>query len=73
MALLVGQCLAGTGGQFLLVANTLSPGNPSPPVGVVLRANDKFRHELDARAVVRSRPLLGGMHHENSLAHDGLA
>jgi transposase InsO family protein len=45
----------------------LGPGVPDPPAGAVLRANEKSRHRLGARAVVCARSLLGGLHHEYSL------
>jgi putative transposase len=46
----------------------LGPGVPDPPAGAVLRANEKSRHHLGARAVVCARSVLGGLHHEYSLA-----
>ena len=47
---------------------TLGPGVPDPPVGPVLATNQKSRHRLGARAVVCARSVLGGLHHEYSLA-----
>ena len=44
----------------------LGPGVPDPPVEV--RTNEKSRHLLGARTVVCARPVLGGLHHEYSLA-----
>ena len=46
----------------------LGPGVPDPPPGVVLPANKQSRHHLSARAVIRARSVLGGLHHEYSLA-----
>jgi hypothetical protein len=46
----------------------LGPGVPYPPAGAVLRANEKSRHHLGAREVVCARSVLGGLHHEYSLA-----
>ena len=44
----------------------LGPGVPGPPAEV--RANEKSRHRLGARAAVCARSVLGGLHHEYSLA-----
>src|SRR5438876_2460417 len=46
----------------------LGPGVPDPPAGMVLPANGRSRHHFGARAVVRARSVLGGLHHEYSLA-----
>jgi putative transposase len=46
----------------------LGPGVPDPPEGAVLRANEKPRHRLGARTFVCARSVLGGLHHEYSLA-----
>ena len=46
----------------------LGPGVPDPPAGAVLRANEKSRHHLGARALVCARSVLGGLHHQYSLA-----
>jgi transposase InsO family protein len=46
----------------------LGPGVPDPPAGSVLHPNDKPRHRLGARAMVCARSVLGGLHHEYSLA-----
>jgi hypothetical protein len=52
----------------------LGPSVPDPPVGAVLRANEKSRQRLGARAVVCARSVLGGLHHEYSLTHaDGFS
>jgi transposase InsO family protein len=47
----------------------LGPGVPDPPAGALLRANAQSRHRLSAREVVCARSVLGGLHHEYSLAH----
>jgi putative transposase len=46
----------------------LGPGIPSPPAGLVVRANDKSRHDLGVRAVVCTRSVLSGLHHEYFVA-----
>ncbi len=46
------------------------PEVPDPPVKVP--ANEKSRHRLGARMLVCARSVLGGLHHEYSLA-PGLA
>jgi transposase InsO family protein len=46
----------------------LGPGVPDPPAGSVLHGNEKPRHRLGARAAVCARSVLGGLHHEYSLA-----
>lgn len=46
----------------------LCPGVPDTPAGAALRANQKSRHHLGERAVVCARSVLGGLHHEYSLA-----
>jgi len=46
----------------------LGPGVPDPPVGAVLATNQKSRHRLGASTLVCARSVLGGMHHEHSLA-----
>jgi len=46
----------------------LGPGVPDPPVEALSRANEKSRHLLGARVVVCARSVLGGLHHEYSLA-----
>lgn len=45
----------------------LGPGVPDPPRGAVPRVQNS-RHHLGARAVVCARSVLGGLHHEYSLA-----
>jgi hypothetical protein len=44
----------------------LGPGVPDPPA--VLRSMPKSRHSLDDFGSVRSKAVLGGLHHEYSLA-----
>ena len=46
----------------------LGPGVPDPPRGAVLCANEKPQRHLGARTVVCARSVLGGFHHEYSLA-----
>ena len=46
----------------------LGPGVPDPPAGAVQRVDTISRHHLGARAVLCVRPVLGGLHHEYSLA-----
>lgn len=46
----------------------LGPGVPDPPAGVVLRVDEKSRHHLGAGTVLCARSVLGGLHHEYSLA-----
>jgi transposase InsO family protein len=46
----------------------LGPGVPDPPAGTVLHVNEKPRHRLGARMLVCARSVLGGLHHEYSLA-----
>ena len=46
----------------------LGPGVPDPPAGAVLRVDEKSHHHLGARAALCARSVLGGLHHEYSLA-----
>jgi putative transposase len=46
----------------------LGPGVPDSPAGAALRPNEKSRHHLGARAIVCARSVMGGLHHEYSLA-----
>jgi putative transposase len=46
----------------------LGPAVPDPPAVAVQRANEQSRHHLGARAIVCARSVLGGLHHEYSLA-----
>jgi hypothetical protein len=41
---------------------------PDPPAEMVSPANERSRHHLGERAVVCARSVLGGLHHEYSLA-----
>jgi putative transposase len=45
----------------------LGPGVPDPPA-CVFRAMPKSRHSLDDFASVRGKAVLGGLHHEYSIA-----
>ena len=45
----------------------LGPGIPDPPVRAALPTNQKYRHRLCAQLAVRTRLVLGGLHHEYSL------
>ena len=44
------------------------PGVPDPPAGMVLPAEERPWHRWGARALVRARSVLGGLHREYSLA-----
>jgi transposase InsO family protein len=45
--------------------SSLGPGLPGPPITVVASAKPStFRHRLEEGAVVRSKSVLGGLHHE---------
>ena len=46
----------------------LGPGVPGPPRGAVAVSKSESRHRLAAGALVRVRSILGGLHHEYSLA-----
>ena len=46
----------------------LGPGVPDPPPGAVVVPKSQSRHQLAAGAVVLARSVLGGLHHEYSLA-----
>jgi transposase InsO family protein len=46
----------------------LGPVFPDPPAGAAMRADEKSRHRLGARMLVCARSVLGGLHHEYSLA-----
>ena len=50
--------------------SSLGPGAPGPPATVVVIARQSdFRHRLGEGVVVRSKSVLGGLHHESSLVH----
>jgi putative transposase len=46
----------------------LGPGVPDPPPGAVVVPKSESRHRLAAGALVRAKSVLGGLHHEYSLA-----
>lgn len=46
----------------------LGPGVPDPPSAPELAPRAKSRHRLDDRLMVRAESILGGLHHEYSLA-----
>ena len=49
--------------------SSLGPGVPGPPTTVVVIARQSnFRHRLGEGVAVRSKSVLGGLHHEYSLA-----
>lgn len=49
--------------------SSLGPGVPGPPYKVVSVQQANFRHRLGEGIAVRSKAILGGLHHEYSLAH----
>ncbi len=46
----------------------LGPGVPDPPAPLTLAHNRRTRHRIGEHLVVRVRSVLGGLHHEYSLA-----
>jgi transposase InsO family protein len=46
----------------------LGPGVPDPPPGEVVTSKSESRHRLAADVLVRVKSVLGGLHHEYSLA-----
>jgi len=48
--------------------SALGPGVPGPPLGSARRPEADARHRWMPGALVRARPVLGGLHHEYSLA-----
>ncbi len=46
----------------------LGPGVPDPPPGAVVVPKSESRHRLAAGALVLAKSVLGGLHHEYSLA-----
>ncbi len=46
----------------------LGPGVPDPPRGVVVDPKSESRHRLAAGALVLAKSVLGGLHHEYSIA-----
>lgn len=47
------------------------PGVPDPPSELAMLANSVFRHRLAAGAIVLAKAVLGGLHHEYTLATAG--
>jgi putative transposase len=47
---------------------SLGPGVPDPPKPVSMARKSESRHRLAAGAVVLAKSVLGGLHHEYSLA-----
>ena len=50
------------------VHSRLGPGVPDPPPATVVLAKSEARHRLAANALVRSKSILNGLHHEYWLA-----
>jgi transposase InsO family protein len=48
--------------------SALGPGVPGPPLGSTRRPEADARHRWMPGALVRAKPVLGGLHHEYSLA-----
>ena len=48
---------------------SLGPGVPGPPREAQSNKMENSRHQLGEGIVVRAHPVLGGLHHEYSLAH----
>ena len=48
--------------------SSLGPGVPDPPRAEALLSKSPFRHRLAAGVFVRVKSVLGGLHHEYSLA-----
>ena len=48
--------------------STLGPGVPDPPRAAEVVPKSKNRHQLAADALVLVKSVLGGLHHEYSLA-----
>jgi putative transposase len=48
--------------------STLGPGVPDPPQGIAVDPKPESRHRLAAGALVLSKSILSGLHHEYSLA-----
>src|ERR1700674_4206387 len=46
----------------------LGPGVPDPPPAIVPPSAQLFRHWIGERLVVRTKSILGGLHHEYSFA-----
>ncbi len=50
--------------------SALGPGVPDPPKAPAMGPKSESRHRLAASAVVLTKSVLGGLHHEYSLAPD---
>jgi putative transposase len=48
--------------------SSLGPGVPDPPADMAILARSESRHRLAVGAFVRAKSVLGGLHHEHSLA-----
>jgi hypothetical protein len=48
--------------------SALGPGVPDPPQGAAMFPECESRHRLAAGALVLAKSVLGGLHHEYSLA-----
>jgi len=48
--------------------STLGPGVPDPPRGAAVVPESESRHRLAAGALVLAKSVLGGLHHEYSIA-----
>ena len=46
----------------------LGPGVPDPPPATVRQSTQRSRHLIDGRLALRVKSILGGLHHEYSLA-----
>ena len=46
----------------------LGPGVPDPPLAAVRSSTQLTRHKIGGRLVLRVKSILGGLHHEYSLA-----
>jgi putative transposase len=46
----------------------LGPGVPDPPPTAVRPASQLTRHKIGGRLLLRVKSILGGLHHEYSLA-----
>ena len=46
----------------------LGPGVPDPPRGAAVLPKSESRHRLAAGALVLAKSVLGGLHHEYSIA-----
>ena len=47
---------------------SLGPGVPDPPAVRTFAFSQQSRHRIDERLLVHVRSMLGGLHHEYSLA-----